>query len=29
MVKIGALVGQLLGCKIEYEEYTTITDEFY
>jgi hypothetical protein len=28
MVKIGALIGQLLGYKIEYEEYTTIGDEF-
>ncbi len=28
VVKIGALIGQLLGYKIEYEEYTTIADEF-
>jgi hypothetical protein len=27
--KIGALIGQLLGYKIEYEEYTTIADEFH
>jgi hypothetical protein len=26
--KIGSLIGQLLGFKTEYEEYTTITDEF-
>ncbi|CAF3126256.1 unnamed protein product [Rotaria sp. Silwood2] len=28
MVKTGALIGQLLGYKIEYEEYTTIEDDF-
>lgn len=28
MVKIDALIGQLLGYKIEYEEYTTTAEEF-
>jgi hypothetical protein len=28
MVKIGAIIGQRRGYKTEYEEYTTITDEF-
>jgi hypothetical protein len=28
MVKIGSLIGQLLGYKIEYEEYTTMADDF-
>jgi hypothetical protein len=28
MVKICAFIGQLIGYKIEYEEYTTIADEF-
>jgi hypothetical protein len=28
ILKTGALVGQLLGYKVEYEEYTTIVDEF-
>jgi hypothetical protein len=28
IVKKGALIGQLLGYKIEYDEYTTIVDEF-
>ncbi|CAF0740705.1 unnamed protein product [Rotaria sp. Silwood1] len=28
IVKIGALIGRLLGYKIEYEEYTTMEDDF-
>ncbi|CAF0931854.1 unnamed protein product [Rotaria sordida] len=28
IVKLGALIGQLLGYKIEYEEYTTVEDNF-
>ncbi|CAF1208978.1 unnamed protein product [Rotaria sp. Silwood1] len=28
IVKTGTLIGQLLGYKIEYKEYTTIADEF-
>jgi hypothetical protein len=28
MFKIGSLIGQLLGFKVEYEEYTTITNEY-
>jgi hypothetical protein len=27
IVKIGSLIGHLLGYKVEYEEYTTIVDE--